>query len=113
VKLLFDENLPSQLVESLSDVYPGSAHVHRCGLGSASDEAIWEFAKISGFTIVSKDSDFEERSVLAGTPPKIIWMRTGNCASAHVAALLRSAVVQVNRFIEEDDETCLILGNRK
>lgn len=113
MKLLFDENLSPQLIETLSDVYPGSAHVHHCGLGSASDEAIWEYARISGFTIVSKDSDFEARSVLVGAPPKIIWVRTGNCASAHVAALLRSAIVQVKRFIEKDAETYLILGNRK
>jgi glucose dehydrogenase len=31
VKLLFDENLSPQLID---DLYPGSAHVHQCGLGS-------------------------------------------------------------------------------
>jgi hypothetical protein len=44
VKLLFDENLSPQLVDSLSDLYPDSAHVHQCGLGSADDAAIWEHA---------------------------------------------------------------------
>jgi len=59
VKLLLDENLSPQLIEQLSDLYPGSAHVQQCGLGSTDDAAIWEYAKSNGFTIVSKDSDFE------------------------------------------------------
>jgi predicted nuclease of predicted toxin-antitoxin system len=40
VKLLFDENLPPRLAEVLAKDYPGSAHVHECGLGSSDDEAI-------------------------------------------------------------------------
>ena len=59
MKLLFDENLSPRLVEALADIYPGSSHVHTCGLGSAADEAIWEYAKDHSFTIVSKDSDFQ------------------------------------------------------
>ncbi len=79
MKLLLDENLSPRIVEVLSDVYPYSVHVHQCGLGSAGDAAFWEHAKKLGFTIVSKDSGFEERSVLLGAPPKIILIRTGNC----------------------------------
>lgn len=95
----------------LRDLYPGSAHVHECALGSASDGEIWEYAKASDFTIVSKDSDFEERSIVSGAPPKIIWVRTGNCGSAEVESLLRAAFPRMKRFIEEDEETCLILGH--
>jgi Domain of unknown function (DUF5615) len=57
VKLLFDENLSPRLVAALADVYAASAHVHECGLGSADDIAIWQYAKDNDFTIVSKDSD--------------------------------------------------------
>jgi hypothetical protein len=45
VKLLFDENLSPRLVGALAEVYPGSAHVHHCGLGSADDSAIWQYAR--------------------------------------------------------------------
>jgi predicted nuclease of predicted toxin-antitoxin system len=45
VKLPFDGNLSPRLADSLSDLYPDSSHVHECGLGSATDEAIWEYAK--------------------------------------------------------------------
>ena len=112
MKLLLDENLSPRLVEQLSDLYPGSAHVQKCGLGSADDAAIWEYAKSNDFTIVSKDSDFEERSILSGSPPKLIWIRARNCTSAGVESLLRAAFSSVKRFVQEDEETCLILGPR-
>ena len=112
MKLLFDENLSPHLAGALADVYPGSAHVHQCGLGSADDAAIWEYSKENGFTIVSKDSDFQERSVLRGHPPKIIWLRAANCTGAEIESLLRTAVPIVTRFIRENRESCLILGPR-
>jgi predicted nuclease of predicted toxin-antitoxin system len=66
----------------------------------------------NGFTIVSKDSDFEERTILLGFPPKLIWVRASNCTSAQVESLLRAAFSSVKRFVQEDEETCLILGPR-
>ncbi len=113
MKLLFDENLSPRLAEVLADLFPGSAHVHPCGLGSSDDLAVWEYAKANGFTIVSKDSDFEERSVLLGCPPKIILLRMQNCTSIEVESLLRSAFPLVLRFIQEDEETCLVLGRQR
>jgi predicted nuclease of predicted toxin-antitoxin system len=113
VKLLLDENLSSRPIDLTSDLYPGSAHVHQCGLGSANDAAVWEHAKANGFTIVSKDSDFEVRSVLLGSPPKIFWVRAGNCTTEQVAHLLRVVFVMVKQFVQEGAETCLILGHQR
>jgi len=113
VKLLFDENLSPQLPELLADTYPGSTRVHHCGLGSSHDAAIWDYAKTNGLTIVSKDSDFEERSILLGSPPKVIWHRMSNCASTDVESLLRAAFPVIMRFIKADEETCLILSHSR
>lgn len=112
MKLLFDENLSPRLAATLSDVYPDSAHVHECGLGSADDVTVWGYAKDNAFTIVSKDSDFQERSVLFGAPPKVIWLRVTNCTSAEIESLLRAALPSVRRFIEKDQESCLVLRLR-
>jgi predicted nuclease of predicted toxin-antitoxin system len=112
VKLLFDENLPPRLAETLANLYPGSIHVHECGLGSTDDSAIWQYAKENGFAIVSKDSDFQERSVLRGSPPKIIWLRVANCTTSEIDNLLRAAVPVIRRFINEEEESCLVLGPR-
>ena len=112
MKLLFDENLSPRLSEVLSDIYPGSAHVHTCGLGSADDSAVWQYAKDNAFTIVSKDSDFQERSVVFGSPPKVIWLRATNCTSRDIERLLRTAFVAIAQFIQHDEEACLILQLR-
>jgi predicted nuclease of predicted toxin-antitoxin system len=110
VKLLLDENLSPRLVESLSDLYPDSVHVENTGLGGALDGDVWSYAKDHGFAIVSKDSDFAERSVLESEPPKVIWIRLGNCSTSDVERVLRSQCEAIRRFLDEDRETCLLVG---
>jgi predicted nuclease of predicted toxin-antitoxin system len=110
VKLLFDENLSPKLPKLLAEVYPGSTHVKDCALNKASDLEVWEFAKAQGFAIVSKDSDFEERSMLWGSPPKVIWLRIPNCSSLEVAEILRNSLEDIHRFAEQESAKCLELG---
>ena len=103
MKLLFDENLPPALVVALADAFPASQHVEPCGLGTKDDAVIWDYAKAHGFVLVTKDADFEERSVLLGAPPKVIWLRTGNCTTAHLVALLMTHAESIQRFEASDD----------
>jgi predicted nuclease of predicted toxin-antitoxin system len=48
-----------------------------------------EYAAREGFVIVTKDSDFSDLCILLGFPPKVIWIRRGNCSSADIEAILR------------------------
>jgi predicted nuclease of predicted toxin-antitoxin system len=109
MKLLFDENLSPRLVSALGDLFPGSAHVDRLGMGGEPDSVIWEYAKRLGFILVSKDSDFHERSLLCGHPPKVIWIRRGNCSVRHIELILRNKVADIERLNADDDLTYLIL----
>jgi len=109
MKLLFDENLSFKLCQSIADIFPESNHVRLLGLSKADDRDVWDYAKTNGFAIVSEDSDFAERSVLESNPPKIIWIRIGNCSTAEIEVLLRSANQMIRNFIENDKETCLLL----
>jgi predicted nuclease of predicted toxin-antitoxin system len=90
MKLLFDQNLSSRLVSRLADICPKASHVSLVGLDRASDDLVWDYAGANGYTIVSKDSDFNERSVLRGIPPKVIWLRLGNSTTDKVEAALRA-----------------------
>jgi predicted nuclease of predicted toxin-antitoxin system len=72
LKLLFDANLSPALVTVLGTEFPDSAHVRDVGLRSASDAEIWTYAKANEFAIVSKDTDFRERSFVEGFPPKVL-----------------------------------------
>ena len=49
----------------------------------------WERARQEGYTIVTKDADFSEMSVLQGFPPKVIWIRLGNCTTQQIEDLMR------------------------
>jgi predicted nuclease of predicted toxin-antitoxin system len=102
MKLLFDKNLPPALVKGTRVTCPGSAHVHDCGLVAVDDGKVWDYAKTGGLVIVTKDSDYEERNVLPGTPPKVIWLRTGNCTTGHLVALLAMHAKTIHVFASDD-----------
>ena len=109
MKLLFDENISPKLPRLLEDLFPGSAHVRDCGLKGKSDEEIWAYARIHGYNLVSKDSDFELRSVLLGSPPKLLWIRLGNCTTVQLANLLRNHYQTVQAW-QRASEAVLILS---
>lgn len=100
MKLLFDQNLSHKLVERLADSFPGSTHVRNVGLKTADDPVVWAYAQQNGFMIVSKDADFHQRSLVLGYPPKVVWIRLGNCSTREVEALLRKYAGEVAAFSE-------------
>lgn len=110
MRLLFDENLSPRLVRRLADIFPDSAHVHELGLGEASDTALWHYAAEHGYTIVSKDADFHQRSFVLGAPPKVIWLRQGNSSVTATAELLRERFIAVQRFHEDAEAAFLALA---
>lgn len=112
MKLLFNENLSPRLVGLLSTDFAGSCHVQDVQLNATTDAEIWDFARTNGFTLISKDSDFYDRSVLLGSPPKVIWLRVGNCSTQSIAELLATAQHAIRQFIIEDREACLWLAFR-
>jgi predicted nuclease of predicted toxin-antitoxin system len=101
MKLLFDQNLACRLVSHLADICPDACHVSLAGLDRASDDEVWDYARANGFIIVTKDSDFDERSVLRGVPPKVIWLRLGNCTTAQVETALRGHLIEIQAFSED------------
>ncbi|WP_419165369.1 DUF5615 family PIN-like protein [Candidatus Palauibacter sp.] len=110
MKLLFDENISPRLVAALSDVFPGSVHVRDVGLARATDAAIWAYARDRGLTILSKDSDFHQVSFLRGPPPKVIWIRRGNCSTVDIEALLRSNRTEILAFGADEEAAFLALS---
>jgi predicted nuclease of predicted toxin-antitoxin system len=109
VKLLFDQNLSDRLVKELELPFPGSSHVRNVGLAAATDSEVWEYARLNGFTIVSKDSDFHERSVMEGFPPKIIWIRRGNCSTTMIVEIIRSHQHVIQEFDRDEQASVLVL----
>jgi predicted nuclease of predicted toxin-antitoxin system len=109
VKLLFDQNLSHCLLHALQQEYPASQHVRNIGLAEASDEAVWQYAIQKGFIIITKDADFHQRSFLFGHPPKVVWIRCGNCSTATIEQLLRLRRNDLIQFAANREGAFLVL----
>lgn len=79
--------------------FPHSAHVAALHLDKASDQEVWEYAKNNGFTIVTKDSDFNDLSTYHGFPPHIIWLRIGNGSVEHASSALLNNADRIKTMI--------------
>jgi predicted nuclease of predicted toxin-antitoxin system len=98
MKLLFDHHLSRKLVTRLVDVFPNSSHVVFHGLDHADDIDIWHFAQQHDFTIVTKDSDMNDITALRGAPPKLIWLRIGNCSTPVTESIIRKNHPLIEQF---------------
>ena len=98
MKLLFDQNLSPRLARLLAAEVPGSEHVRDVGLAAAAAPVIWAHAATQGFVVVSKDTDFRRRARLYGHPPKVLWVRLGNCSTAEAEVSPRSHLAAILAF---------------
>ena len=112
LKFLFDNNLSWRLVPRLADLYPDSAHVRDFGLERAEDDVVWLRAAADACLHVSKDDDFLSRSLVRGAPPKVVWVRLGNCSTTEVEAVLRSRFADILAFAADEVEALLVLSRR-
>jgi predicted nuclease of predicted toxin-antitoxin system len=110
MRLLFDQNLSPKLVNRLADLFPGSSHVQSVGLDCADDGQVWEHARLNGFAIVSKDEDYNNLSVLRGSPPKVIWQQLGNCTTSQVEAVFRARFAEIEAFENDPSVGTLVLS---
>jgi predicted nuclease of predicted toxin-antitoxin system len=80
------------------------------GLRDADDVVVWDFARSQDFIIVSKDADFHQRSFVLGFPPKVIWIRRGNCPTRDIENLLREHQTSMVAFCGDDVHAFLALS---
>lgn len=97
--------LPRRLV----DLFAGSIHVRDIGMKATDDPIVWDYAQNNGFMIVSKDADMHDLSLVFGNPPKVIWVRLGNCSTREVENLLRRHFEAIKLFSADDTVSLLAL----
>ena len=113
MNLLLDQNISFRVKKKLSKDFPECKHVSDCELNGTEDTEIWEYARRNNFTIVTYDQDYFEISLLWGSPPKILWIRSGNLTNNEVAKLLLDNKNTISDFIMKEelkDVSCLELG---
>jgi predicted nuclease of predicted toxin-antitoxin system len=102
VKFLLDQNLSSKLLPDLLTHYPESNHVLLLGMHKADDSEIWYYAQYHGYTLVTKNTDMVDLCVLRGAPPKVLWLRIGNCATAVARQVVERNQDRIRRFGVDD-----------
>jgi predicted nuclease of predicted toxin-antitoxin system len=100
MKLLFDHNLSPRLVLILADLYSNSQHVFPLQMDRDDDRLIWDYAVQNDYIIVTRDSDYNDLSLVRGFPPKVIWIRRGNCSTKEIATILRSSTQDIHEFFQ-------------
>lgn len=68
------------------------------------------YARSEDYVIVSKDTDFRERSFVEGFPPKIVWLNLGNAGTMEIAARLQRARVALTAFVASPHESLLVVS---
>lgn len=76
--------------------------MRQLGLENATDLYIFEYSRKNDFAIVTFHSDFVDLSMIKGSPPRIIWLRTGNLTTKAISKLLRKNHHTINEFLSND-----------
>ena len=93
----------------MADLFPDSLHVRDVGMKATDDPIVWDYAKDGDYMIVSKDADMHDLSLVFGNPPKVIWLRLGNCSTRQVEEALRRDFDIVKLFFQDEYVSLLSL----
>ena len=108
MRLLLDNNLSHKLCMPLQQYFPEVNDVRNLLSSEADDIEIWNYAVEKEFHILTKDNDFEERSLLKGCPPKIIHLLCGNQITLYILNLVIKNKEIIQNFISHSPEDCIL-----
>lgn len=109
MKLLFDQNISPKILKKLPKEFENCSQVRFEQLENASDFKIFEFAKNKGYAVVTFDSDFVDINALHGTPPKIIYLNTGNLTTKSISDLILNNLLAIQHYLHSDTDDILEL----
>lgn len=92
---LIDAQLPPGLVERLRHAGHEAEHVHVIGLGEATDQQIWTYARRHTAVLVTKDQDFAELARSGRATTAVIWIRLGNTTNRALWAVFEPALPEI------------------
>jgi predicted nuclease of predicted toxin-antitoxin system len=109
MKLLLDANVSWRLGPILKEHFGECVHADNIPELDfpAKDTKIWQYAKDNGYTVITRDNDFNDLCTIRGFPPKIIWLRTGNCSRNFTADLLIRSKLAIEEFLKSEESGVL------
>jgi predicted nuclease of predicted toxin-antitoxin system len=108
MKILVDQNISFRLLPRIRPVFPDAFNVRDLGLIDFNDFQIYSHARQNGFdAILTLDEDFYNIQLEHGVPPKVIWLRTGNCSTATLAEIIMHNAELIHKFLFDTQLDCL------
>jgi len=96
---MIDENLPASLAAGLP-----ITRSHACDLSvRPTDNELWQHARERNWMILTRDTDFFDRLILEGPPPKVIWVRLGNIRRRDLQSLLSRLWPRILELLTDAD----------
>lgn len=86
MRLLVDAQLPPGLARWLAGQGHAAEHVFDRFPPGTTDAAIWDEALRLDAAILTKDEDFQLRSLRVDHGPRIVWLRVGNTSNRALLA---------------------------
>lgn len=81
MRFVVDAQLPPALARWLAQQGHEAEHLFDRFPPGTTDTTIWHEALRLDAVIVTKDEDFQQRSLQVGHGPKIVWLRVGNTSN--------------------------------
>jgi len=98
-RLLIDENLPFSLGVRL-----GLGYIHASQIAEqASDSLLWQWARENDYVVLTRDTDFFDRLLRHGPPPKVIWIRLGNIRKNDLLRVMEARWPAIEQQIRSHD----------
>lgn len=107
MKLLIDQNISKRIIDSITDIFPGSIHVKNAKLSNFSDLEVWNFAQKNDLILVSTDPEVFDRCVLSSNSPKTIYVVSETITTNKMEWALRINQSSIEKFYNEDPASCL------
>ena len=101
MKFWIDAQLSPRLAPWISEQFGVQAMAVRdLGLRDATDQAIFNAARVAQAVVITKDRDFVEIVERLGIPPQVIWITCGNTSNARLRVLLEATFTQAVQLLE-------------
>lgn len=104
MKVLIDQNISHRIIPFLAEYFDTLTHVREIGLMNSDDYQIFMYARETKYdAILTLDEDFQHHILIHNAPPKVIWLRVGNCSTKHLANVIIQNIGDINTFVHNDN----------
>ena len=108
MKILVDQNISHRIVAHISFLFEQVVHVKTSGWIDWNDYDIFMAARQQQYdAVMTLDEDFNKLLIEHSCPPKIIWLKTGNCSTAKLVEVVVLHQSLIKDFLEESEFDCL------